>query len=114
MKFAKQFIVEPGKKARLNRRDPSDTLGMNKAEADTKPHIKKLRQLQDVLYADKRYALLVVLQALDAGGKDGSIRHIFSGVNPQGCQVTAFKEPTPVLPLAMNGYGLSFCTASWR
>jgi PPK2 family polyphosphate:nucleotide phosphotransferase len=95
MKFAKQFIVEPGKKARLNRRDPSDTLGMNKAEADTKPHIKKLRQLQDVLYADKRYALLVVLQALDAGGKDGSIRHIFSGVNPQGCQVTAFKEPTP-------------------
>jgi len=53
-----------------------------------------LRQLQDVLYADKRYALLVLLQGLDAAGKDGTISHIFSGVNPQGCQVTSFKVPT--------------------
>ena len=95
MKLAKQFIVEPGSKAHLSTRDPADTLGMNKAEADTGPNIEKLRKLQDVLYADKRCALLVVLQALDAGGKDGTIRHIFSGVNPQGCQVKAFKEPTP-------------------
>jgi PPK2 family polyphosphate:nucleotide phosphotransferase len=95
MKFAKQFIVAPGKNAALSKRDPADTLGINKAEADTEPHIQELRQLQDVLYADKRYALLVVLQALDAGGKDGTIGHIFSGVNPQGCQVAAFKEPTP-------------------
>lgn len=95
MKFAKQFLVEPGKRANLGKRDPADTLGISKAEADVEPHIEELRQLQDVLYADKRNALLVVLQALDTGGKDGTIRHIFSGVNPQGCQVTAFKEPTP-------------------
>ncbi len=48
-----------------------------------------------MLYADRRYALLIVLQAVDAGGKDGTIRHVMSGVNPQGCVVTAFKEPTP-------------------
>jgi PPK2 family polyphosphate:nucleotide phosphotransferase len=95
MKLAKHFIVAPGKKARLTKRDPSGTLGIDKAKADPEPHLQDLRQLQDVLYADKRYALLVVLQALDAGGKDGTIRHIFSGVNPQGCQVTAFKQPTP-------------------
>ncbi|HLH17053.1 MAG TPA: polyphosphate kinase 2 family protein [Bryobacteraceae bacterium] len=95
MKFAKRFLVEPGKKAHLSRRDPADTLGMAKGDADTGRHIDELRQLQDVLYADRRYALLVVLQALDAGGKDGAISHIFSGVNPQGCQVTAFKQPTP-------------------
>jgi PPK2 family polyphosphate:nucleotide phosphotransferase len=95
MKFAKQFLVEPGRKAGLGKRDPADTLGIGKAEADTEPHIEELRQLQEVLYADKRYALLVLLQALDAGGKDGTISHIFCGVNPQGCQVTSFKEPTP-------------------
>jgi PPK2 family polyphosphate:nucleotide phosphotransferase len=95
MKFAKHFIVQPGKKAHLSKRDPAGTIGIKEAEADTKAHIEELRQLQDVLYADRRYALLVVLQGLDAGGKDGSIRHIFSGVNPQGCQVTAFKGPTP-------------------
>lgn len=94
MKLAKHFIVEPGKKAHLSRRDPGGTLGMEKGDADTDAHLEELRQLQDVLYADKRYSLLVVLQALDAGGKDGSISHIFSGVNPQGCQVTAFKPPT--------------------
>ncbi|HUB32977.1 MAG TPA: polyphosphate kinase 2 family protein [Bryobacteraceae bacterium] len=95
MKLAKPFLVQPGEKARLHKRDAADTLGISKADANTEPHIEELRELQDVLYADKRYALLVVLQGLDAGGKDGTIRHIFSGVNPQGCQVTAFKEPTP-------------------
>jgi PPK2 family polyphosphate:nucleotide phosphotransferase len=95
MKFADHFIVKPGDKARLSKRDADDTRGINKAEADTGPHIEELGKLQDVLYADKRYSLLVVLQTVDAGGKDGSIRHIFSGVNPQGCQVTSFKEPTP-------------------
>src|SRR5205823_7915732 len=98
MKFAKHFLVEPGKKAHLSKRDPANTLGTNEVDADTKPHIEELRKLQDVMYADKRYALLVVLQALDAGGKDGAIRHIFSGVNPQGCQVTAFKQPTTEEP----------------
>jgi len=95
MNFAKRFIVEPGEKARLHKRDPADTAGMAERDADTQHHVEELRKLQDVLYADKRYALLIVLQGLDAAGKDGSISHIFSGVNPQGCQVTAFKEPTP-------------------
>jgi PPK2 family polyphosphate:nucleotide phosphotransferase len=95
MKLAKHFLVNPGKKAHLNKRDAANTLGLTEPEADPKPHIEELCKLQDVLYADKRHALLVVLQAPDAGGKDGTIRHIFSGVNPQGCQVTAFKQPTP-------------------
>jgi len=95
MKFVKEFIVEPGKKAHLGKRDPADTLGTDEKDAGTEAHIEELRQLQDVLYADKRYALLVVLQGLDTAGKDGTIRHIFTGVNPQGCQVAAFKEPTP-------------------
>ena len=95
MKLAKKFLVQPGKKAHLKERDPADTAGISKSDARTASHIEKLRELQGVLYADRRYALLVILQALDAGGKDGTIRHIFSGVNPQGCQVTSFKEPTP-------------------
>src|SRR5689334_13259859 len=95
MKLAKHFVVDPGRKARLRKRDPANTLGVNEADAGTKAHVEQLRKLQDVLYADRRYALLVVLQALDAGGKDGTISHIFSGVNPQGCQVTSFKQPTP-------------------
>jgi PPK2 family polyphosphate:nucleotide phosphotransferase len=94
MNIAKHFIVEPGKKAHLGKRDPADTLGIKEDDADTKPHVKELSDLQDRLYADKRYALLVVLQAVDAGGKDGTISHIFTGVNPQGCQVTAFKQPS--------------------
>lgn len=94
MNFAKHFIVEPGKKAHLSKRDAANTLGIKEDEADTKPHVKELSELQDRLYADKRRALLVVLQGVDAGGKDGTIGHIFSGVNPQGCQVTAFKQPT--------------------
>jgi PPK2 family polyphosphate:nucleotide phosphotransferase len=95
MKLAKHLLVDPGKKAHLRKRDPANTLGIDEAGSDTKPHVEELCNLQDLLYADKRYALLVVLQALDAGGKDGTIRHIFSGVNPQGCQVTPFKAPTP-------------------
>src|SRR5262249_18848866 len=57
-------------------------------------HQKKLGDLQELLYAEKKHALLIVLQAMDAGGKDGTIRHVMSGVNPQSCQVTSFKEPT--------------------
>jgi PPK2 family polyphosphate:nucleotide phosphotransferase len=94
MKLAKHFLVTPGKRAHLNKRDPANTLDLTEPEADPKPHIEELRKLQDLLYADKRRALLVVLQAPDAGGKDGTISHIFSGVNPQGCQVTSFKQPS--------------------
>jgi PPK2 family polyphosphate:nucleotide phosphotransferase len=58
-------------------------------------HVAKLSSLQQLHYASNRYALLVVFQALDAAGKDGAIRHVMSGVNPQGCQVSGFKQPTP-------------------
>jgi len=58
-------------------------------------HIKELSDLQNVLYADNRYALLLIFQAMDAAGKDGAIKHVMSGVNPQGCQVFSFKHPSP-------------------
>jgi PPK2 family polyphosphate:nucleotide phosphotransferase len=57
-------------------------------------HIAKLSSLQNLLYADNRYAVLIIFQALDAAGKDGAIRHVMSGVNPQGCQVFSFKHPS--------------------
>jgi PPK2 family polyphosphate:nucleotide phosphotransferase len=94
MDIAKQCMVKPGSKLRLKDRDPADTFGIHR---DNKAHEKmvgRLRELQHLLYADKRYALLIVLQALDAGGKDGTIRHVMSGVNPQGCDVTSFKGPS--------------------
>lgn len=58
-------------------------------------HIKELSDLQNILYADNRYALLLIFQAMDAAGKDGAIKHVMSGVNPQGCQVFSFKHPSP-------------------
>lgn len=57
-------------------------------------HVAKLTELQDLLYADQRYALLLIFQGMDAAGKDGVIKHVMSGINPQGCQVTSFKQPS--------------------
>src|SRR5205823_662328 len=59
-------------------------------------NLAELATAQDLLYADDRYAVLMILQAMDAAGKDGTIKHVMSGVNPQGCQVYSFKKPTPV------------------
>ena len=58
-------------------------------------HVKRLSSQQQLLYASNRYAILLVFQAMDAAGKDGAIRHVMSGVNPQGCQVFSFKHPSP-------------------
>src|SRR5271170_7047475 len=58
-------------------------------------HVRKLSSLQERLYASNRYAILLIFQAMDAAGKDGAIKHVMSGVNPQGCQVFSFKHPTP-------------------
>lgn len=69
--------------------------GDKKARARTRKRLKKLTKLQALLYGDGRYALLVVLQGRDAAGKDGTIRKVFGACNPQGCDVTSFKEPTP-------------------
>ena len=91
------YLVEPDSKIKLSNYDPDGTGDLNsKSKADKllEQHREKLSTLQDLMYAEAKHSLLVVLQAMDAAGKDGTIRHIFTGVNPQGCQVTSFKKPT--------------------
>ena len=87
MDYRKKFVVQPGAKVHLAKIDPSYT-GEHETHAKAVPEIEKHRErmdkLQYLLYADGQQSLLVVLQALDAAGKDGTIRHVFSGVNPQG------------------------------
>jgi PPK2 family polyphosphate:nucleotide phosphotransferase len=94
MNLAKQCIVQPGSKLRLKQRDPGDTFGNKRDDKALEKTLTRLRELQHLLYADKRYSLLIVLQGLDAAGKDGTIRQVMSGVNPQGCEVSSFKGPS--------------------
>ena len=94
MDLSKHCIVKAGRKLRLKNFDPDDTFGKKRNDDAHEKSLRRLRELQHLLYADKRYALLIILQALDAGGKDGTIRHVMSGVNPQGCEVVSFKAPT--------------------
>jgi PPK2 family polyphosphate:nucleotide phosphotransferase len=88
--------VEPGKPPRIAERDPRDTLGLDKerARARLDDLRAKIEKLQLRLYAEAKQSLLLVLQGLDASGKDGVIRSVFQGVNPQGCTVASFKAPT--------------------
>ncbi len=99
MNYRKKFVVEPGSKVRLDDVDPSFT-GKYASETDAEREIaddlERLTQLQYRLYAESSRAVLIVLQALDAGGKDGTIRHVFGAFNPQGATVHAFKVPTAV------------------
>ncbi|MGH8550982.1 MAG: polyphosphate kinase 2 family protein [Methylococcales bacterium] len=99
------FRVKPGKKIRLKDYDTGwaqtrelKALGKDvikeRAREILAVNLQALTETQERLYADDRYALLIILQALDAGGKDGTIRHVMSGVNPQGCQVFSFKKPS--------------------
>jgi PPK2 family polyphosphate:nucleotide phosphotransferase len=91
------YIVKPDSKVRLNDWATDDT-GKFKQKQDAagaiEKNLEKLQKLQELLYAESRHSLLIVLQAMDAGGKDGAIAHVFSGVNPQGCDVTSFKTPS--------------------
>ncbi len=97
--LSKPFRVTKGEKFRLKDVDPGDTLGYG---SEDKPRAKEalstgvaaLASLQDRLYAQDRWAVLLIFQAMDAAGKDGAIKHVMSGVNPQGCQVFSFKAPT--------------------
>ncbi len=92
-------MVSPGSAAGLDRRDPRDTLdipGKEAAAEQLTALLEELSSLQERLYAEQRRSVLLVLQGLDASGKDGTIRAVFKGVNPQGCSVTSFKAPTPV------------------
>lgn len=94
MDIAKRCLVKPGSKVQLEDWDSGDTFGIVRDDDALAKNLQHLRELQQLLYADRRHALLIVLQALDAGGKDGTIRHVMSGVNPQGCEVTSFKAPS--------------------
>jgi PPK2 family polyphosphate:nucleotide phosphotransferase len=97
MDFQKEFAVKPGTNVKLSKYDPDETFGHHKGpkldEKMTK-YLSKLDSLQYLMYAERKHALLVVFQAMDAGGKDGTIRHVMSGLNPQGCAVTSFKQPS--------------------
>ena len=98
-KLTKPFRVTDGKKFRLKHFDPNDTLGFKsedkpKAKETLQWGIEALAELQDKLYAQDRYAILLIFQAMDAAGKDSVIKHVMSGINPQGCQVFSFKAPT--------------------
>jgi PPK2 family polyphosphate:nucleotide phosphotransferase len=93
-----RFVVAPGSGFTLSGRDPAATDGAPGDKKATKRTLDGLAQrlggLQDRLYAESARSLLVVLQAMDAGGKDGTVKHVFAGVNPQGVRVTSFKVPT--------------------
>ena len=93
------LIVKPGSAAKLGDRDPRDKLGLaGKQEAGEQRAalMDELAELQQRLYAEGTRSILLVLQGLDASGKDGTIKHVFTGLNPQGCRVSSFKVPTPV------------------
>ena len=92
-----QFRVIPGEKARLHKRDTASTAGYKtKEEAKGKllRDIARMQKYQDIFYAADTHSLLIIFQALDAAGKDGAIKHVMSGLNPQGCQVASFKAPS--------------------
>ena len=95
--YVKQFRVTDGAEFRLKDFDPAETLGLKSKEhaQDTlESGVARLCDLQDKLFAQDRWAILVVLQAMDAAGKDSLIKHVMSGLNPQGCSVSSFKEPS--------------------
>jgi PPK2 family polyphosphate:nucleotide phosphotransferase len=96
-KLAERYRVTSGRKFRLKDVDPDDTAGIrgkDAAEEALSKGVERLAELQELLYAQDRWALLLVFQAMDAAGKDGTIKHVMSGVNPQGCQVFSFKAPS--------------------
>ena len=99
-KFAKKFCISDGKDFKLKDCDPTEDGGLGQED---KPLAKQALQLgvqalatmQDILYAQDKWSVLLIFQAMDAAGKDGAIKHVMSGVNPQGCQVSSFKAPSP-------------------
>src|SRR5207248_1833042 len=98
MNYSKRFVVEPGAKVKLHKIDPGyidPDVTEKDALAETKKLCKNLRKLQASLYSEKKRSLLIVLQALDTGGKDGVINHVLGTMNPLGCRVVSFKKPGP-------------------
>src|SRR5262252_3490803 len=95
-KLAAPYRVASAKDFRLDRFDPADTGGVDRAEAreELERGVEMLSTLQEKLYAQDRWAVLALFQAMDAAGKDSTIKHVMSGVNPQGVQVFSFKQPS--------------------
>src|SRR5262244_391161 len=96
-KYVDPFRINKGKRFRLNSVDPGDTRGLQLGKGEAAELLARgaewLAEEQDMLYAQDSWSLLLVFQAMDAAGKDGTIKHVMSGVNPQGCQVFSFKQP---------------------
>jgi PPK2 family polyphosphate:nucleotide phosphotransferase len=95
--FSDELRVTPGKKVKLAKWDPEDTLGWekdHKMKQSLEQSIKRIDKLQYLMYAEHKRTLLIMLQGLDASGKDGTIRHVMAGINPQGCTVVSFKKPS--------------------
>jgi PPK2 family polyphosphate:nucleotide phosphotransferase len=98
MKLIEPYRIEHGKRFRLKDHDPADTQGLDlKGEANQflKEGVQRLSDMQQKLYAQDRWALLLIFQGMDSAGKDSAIRHVMSGVNPEGCQIYSFKQPSP-------------------
>ncbi|MCA1667029.1 MAG: polyphosphate kinase 2 family protein [Thermomicrobia bacterium] len=89
--------IPPGAKVRLRDHDPADTKEMkrDKAETQTQAHWAEFAETQELLYGAARQSVLIILQGMDTSGKDGTIQHVMTPINPQGCSVVAFKQPTP-------------------
>ncbi len=99
-KLTAPFCVSHGKRFRLKDVDPDDTLWLKREDKERAKEalttgIEALAEFQDKLYAQDRWAVLLIFQAMDAAGKDSAIKHVMSGINPQGCQVVSFKSPSP-------------------
>jgi PPK2 family polyphosphate:nucleotide phosphotransferase len=97
-KYVQPYRITKGKGFRLKNFDPGDTCGLLVDKGEAAELLKRstewLAEEQDMLYAQDRWSLLLIFQAMDAAGKDGTIKHVMSGVNPQGCQVFSFKQPS--------------------
>jgi len=100
MDYRKRFVVEPGAKVRLDKIDPGfkdkHDESHDSSKSEIQKHVERLAKAQYLLYADGNQSLLIVLQALDAGGKDGVVRHVFTAMNPQGTLVSSFKQPSKI------------------
>ena len=97
MDFRKEFVVAPGSKVKLSKLDAAykaKHLSEAQAAKETEKYCARIAKQQYLLYSEKKHSLLIVLQALDAGGKDGTVNHVMASMNPQGTKVTGFKEPT--------------------
>ena len=97
MDYREHLIVKPGKDARLKDIDPAyhgKVEGREQAEPETARYLTQMSGLQELLYAERKHALLIVLQGIDAAGKDGVCWHVVKGMNPQGCSVVGFKQPS--------------------